>query len=242
MRVCHYLCSSPATVASSSLAVCLSARYIIRPLVHNSAFLTCKNDVGAQAAVSSTPRSPGKTGPAGGTTKRSKHRRRGDAARGHSGRAETGGPRVSVLRRPSERGARDSSHGEPPTLSAWSADTANKNELPSPEAEGELEHDDNQAFAGEIHGSSAGCYEQYGNNRSPPPPSPQPKAPADNDTESAQLDRQQGYHISADVQADRESHYHGKDRPDETAAVIVEADETIAGKSGGGGGKLVQEV
>ena len=103
---------------------------IIRLLVHNSAFLTCKNDVGAQAAVSSTPRSPGKIGPAGRTTKRLKHRRGGDAARGHSGRAETGGP-VSVLRRPGERGAKDSSHGEPPTLAAWSADKANENELPS---------------------------------------------------------------------------------------------------------------
>jgi hypothetical protein len=221
----------------------------------------------SQAAVSSTPRSPGKRGPTGRATKHSQQQ--------------------SVLRRPRQRDARHPPHGQD-QAAAPNVGTADDQNLPSPEAEREVDQRADPEFSGPIrdlpqvnHHYDDADHKGYSNN-SPPPPSPttldrRPRPSSNGDSiHAAPQDGNQGYHISADVSTDPDCHdgdydddYAGEagggaavaedngsiqapnnqqeEEDNETTGSVSEVDGASArnsssGEGGGGGGRLVREV
>lgn len=156
--------------------------------------------IDTQAAVSSTPRSPGKTGPIRHAARHS--RSRGVAENSHSrgsgvgtgGRRREGRPAESVLRRPSD-------------ASGFGA--ADDQNLPSPEAE--IDQDDDHEYhvlvshlSQGAHGCSDEDQETNSNELSIPPPSPTPTYGERTILRVAA--EQQGYRVTADVDADTGSH------------------------------------
>ena len=203
-----------------------------------------RSPMAAQAAASTTPRSPGKQGPARHAT-------------------------VSVLRRPGDREGKRQRDSDRDTEVEPSVGAPEDRIIPSPEAEiEEGEQSEEHQFGGPIrdlppvghstthqHGNG-----EHNNNASPPPPSPTPLERGENAPAVAERQQQQqeeegeGYRVSADLHAESDSEHddegdeseggrkmQAEEEEEEDAlddAVVAEADEDLAG----GGGRLVQEV